>query len=142
MFCSLAIAGEPMEIPGDDPEYLAAVSKARSQLPQFWERFSDPAIGEEDFSLKISIGNGDVSEEFWVTNIERDGEALSGTIDNESTRTKNVAKGTRVSFKEEAVEDWMFLRNGNIVGNYTLRVFFRIMSDEEVEGYKRILEEL
>ena len=40
---------------------------------------------------------------------------------------------------EDDISDWLYMQNGKMVGNYTLRVLFKQMSASEVEKYKAML---
>ncbi len=42
---------------------------------------------------------------------------------------------------EADISDWLYMRNGKMVGNYTLRALFKNMSPEEVREAKKRLGE-
>ena len=77
-------------VPNGDPEMAAAISKARASLPQFWKALEQPGAGEEGFALKVAIKDGKDVEHFWLLNVSRDGDKLSGTINNEPEIVGNV----------------------------------------------------
>src|SRR6266704_1848831 len=58
-------------VAGDDPEIMAAISKARETLPHFWQVFDKPERGESGFSLKVRITDKKGIEHFWATDVER-----------------------------------------------------------------------
>jgi uncharacterized protein YegJ (DUF2314 family) len=53
----------------------------------------------------------------------------------------NVAEGQRIEVPETDISDWMFRRNGEIVGNETMRVLLNYMPAEEAAQYREMLEE-
>ncbi len=128
-----------VNVAGDDPEMIAAIAKARETLPQFWQTFEKRERGESDFSLKVRITDKKGTEHFWLTEIERkDGKTL-GTINNDPDIVGNVKLGDRMPIPEADISDWLYMRDGKMVGNYTLRVLFKQMPAKEVEKYKKML---
>jgi uncharacterized protein YegJ (DUF2314 family) len=123
----------------DDAEMLAAIATARGALPQFWDMFEKRPHKESAFSLKVKITDKKKTEFFWLTDIERkDGQTL-GTIDNEPETVKSVKAGQRITIPDPNIADWFYMRDGKMVGNYTLRVLFKQMPPEEVAKYKKIM---
>ncbi|SRR5258708_2261523 len=128
-----------VSVAGDDPEMVAAIAKARETLPQFWQAFEKRERGESNFSLKVKITDKQGTEHFWLTEIERtDGKTL-GTINNDPDIVANVKLGDRMAIPEADISDWLYMRDGKMVGNYTLRVLFKQMPAKEVEKYKRMM---
>ena len=111
-----------VDIARDDAEMNAAIDKARAALPEFWARFADPATNEGDFSLKLGISNEVGTEHFWCGEIEGDAEAATCVIANEPVHVHTVAYGERVAVDPDIISDWLYYRDGKIVGGETLRV--------------------
>jgi uncharacterized protein YegJ (DUF2314 family) len=128
-----------VNVADDDPEMLAAIAKARSTLPQFWQAFEKRERGESNFSLKVKITGKNGTEHFWLTEIERKDGKLLGTINNNPDIVRNVKIGDRMPIPEADISDWLYMRDGKLVGNYTLRVLFKQMPAKEVEKYKKML---
>jgi uncharacterized protein YegJ (DUF2314 family) len=127
------------KVPADDPEMNAAIAKARDALPQFWRTFGKPEHGESDFSVKVRITDKKWTEHFWLTEIERkDGRTL-GTINNDPEVVGNVKLGDRMPILEVDISDWLYMRDGKMVGNYTLRVLLKHMPTREDEKYKGMI---
>jgi uncharacterized protein YegJ (DUF2314 family) len=131
-----------INVEANDAEMEAAIATAREKLPQFWQVFTHPEKGESDFSLKVRIKDGHGTEHFWVTEIERkeDGK-IFGVINNDPEIVKNVKLNERVAVPEENISDWLYTRDGKMVGNYTLRVLFKQMPPKEVDYYKHMMAE-
>ncbi len=125
----------------DDAEMNAAIARARTSLPQFWEVFGNPGHGEKDFSLKVKITDKHGSEHFWLTDIERKDGQLHGIVNNDPDIVKNVKLGQLIAIPEADISDWMYMRDGKMVGNYTLRVLFKSMPANEVKQYKAMMAE-
>ncbi len=125
----------------NDPEMTAAIAKARETLPQFWQVFEKPEHGESGFALKVKITDPRGTEHFWATDIERrDGKVL-GTINNDPNIVKSVKLGQRIEIPEADISDWLYLRDGKMVGNRTVRPLFKRMPPAEVEEVKRMMAE-
>ena len=109
------------QIATDDPRMIRARELAHQTLSQFWDRYSDPADGEEDFSLKIAHETEFGRETIWVGEISNRNGQLFGRFVNESISEQFVL-GQTVRFDEEQICDWAYYRDGECVGNYTVAV--------------------
>jgi len=126
-------------VSGDDAEMNAAIAKARDSLPDFWQVYEKREQGESGFSLKVKITDNGKIEHFWVADVERKDGKITGTISNDPDIVHNVKLGDKITVNEPDISDWLYLRNGKMVGNYTLRALFKEMSKSEVEKYKQLL---
>jgi uncharacterized protein YegJ (DUF2314 family) len=123
----------------DEPAMIAAISKARETLPLFWRAFDKQERGEKDFALKVRITDKHGSEHFWATDIEhRDGK-IKGIINNDPNIVTKVKMGDVIEIPEADITDWLYMREGKMVGNFTLKVLFKEMPKKEVEFYKSIM---
>jgi uncharacterized protein YegJ (DUF2314 family) len=125
----------------DDPEMLRAIARARSTLPAFWQVFERPEHGESDFALKVLVTDKSGEEYFWVTDIARRDGKIRGTIDNDPKIVGNVKIGDRIEFSEGDISDWLYMRNGKMVGNRTVKPLFKRMPASEVERIRKMLAE-
>lgn len=122
-----------------DEAMEAAVATARAHLPLFWEVFGRRDRDESGFSLKARIADDNGVEYFWLTDIERRDGRILGRINNDPTVVTIVKLGDKVEVPEEIITDWLYLREGKMVGNYTLRVLFDYMPPDEVSRYRQIM---
>jgi uncharacterized protein YegJ (DUF2314 family) len=122
-----------------DPVMNAAIEKARGSLPQFWTMFAAPQSGIDDFSLKLAVTDEQGTEHFWCSEIEGNADKASCRIANEPQIVQNVAMGQRVDVDPAIISDWMYQKDGKIVGAQTLRVIVKTMPPEEAEQYKAML---
>ena len=141
--CSRQASEDPViNVAENDAEMDAAVARAREQLPHFWQVFAHPEKGESDFSVKVRLKDANGTEHFWVNDIERTADGkIFGVINNDPQIVKSVKLNDRVPVPEEKISDWLYMRNGKMVGNYTLRVLFKQMPPKEVETYKALMAE-
>jgi uncharacterized protein YegJ (DUF2314 family) len=137
-----AAADPVIAVPSEDAEMNAAIVKARASLPEFFKTFDNPGPGENGFSLKVRIpyGTGTSAEHFWLTDIERKGDKFAGTINGEPENAKQVQSGQRYEFGEQEISDWLFMRNGKMVGNETMRPLLERMPADEAERYRALYE--
>jgi uncharacterized protein YegJ (DUF2314 family) len=129
-------------VPSDDPEMIAAQAKARATLAEFWSKLERPGPGESDFALKVGLPvNATAQEHIWVANIQRGGGKIFGRISNEPVDLKTVKRGQRIEIVEDQISDWTYLRDGKIVGNFTVRPILNRLPPQEAERYRAMLAE-
>jgi uncharacterized protein YegJ (DUF2314 family) len=127
-------------VDGGDAEMNAAIAKARASIGEFWRQYENPDPGVTGLALKVSISDGKRVEHFWLIEVNRSGATLSGIINNEAMAVTTVREGERHTFKDADISDWMYVRNGKIVGNETVRVLLKHMSPEEAAATRAMLE--
>jgi uncharacterized protein YegJ (DUF2314 family) len=140
--CSSGPNRDPVSsVAEDDSEMNAAIAKARASLPSFWQKFEHPGKGETDFALKVAIKDSNGTEHFWLVNLERKDGKIMGTINNDPQTVRSVNDGDRIPIPEADISDWMYVRDGKMVGNYTVRPLFKTMSAADREKVKKMLAE-
>jgi uncharacterized protein YegJ (DUF2314 family) len=130
-----------INVEDNDPEMMAAIDKGRQTLTNFWQALENPQQGETKFALKVRIEDENGTEYFWASGIERKSGKIRGTIDNDPNIVKNVKIGQRIDILQTNIADWLYMRDGKMMGNYTLRALYKEMPPSEVEKYKKILAE-
>ncbi len=128
-------------VEGDDPAMKAAIAEARSTLPQFWQVFEKRNRDESDFSLKVKVTDSKGTEHFWVSDLDRHGGKIQGTINNDPEVVASVKLGQRIDIQEADISDWLYMRGGKIVGNRTMIPLLKKMPKEEAEKYRKMLAE-
>jgi len=134
-------ADDPVMVKNDDAEMKAAMAKARETAPEFWRKFDAPANGEADFAVKVPIKDGNETEYFWLTQLTKVGDKVSGTVDNAPSIVKTVTQGQRLEVTRAEIADWLYIKEGKMHGNYTLRPLFKSMDPAQVTELKRALAE-
>ena len=131
-----------IKVPNEDPEMGAAKANARATLAKFWRAYENPGPGERDFALKVALPFAqNNTEHIWVSDIQRDGSSVSGVINNVPRDVKTLRLGQRIQIRDEQISDWMYLREGKIVGNHTLRPLLKRMPPAEAARYRVMLAE-
>lgn len=135
-------SGATINVPQTDREMADAQRQARDSLARFWAVFDNPAAGEGGFALKVAvpIGARD-SEHIWTNDIKRDGDKVSGVVNNAPQKAKSVGFGDRIEIAPDRISDWMYMRNGRIVGNFTLRPLLKRMPPAQAQRYRAMLAE-
>lgn len=138
----LAQRSDVVKAPANDKAMAAAVDKARKSLPEFWKELEKPGPGVEKFSVKVEFAvDGRSTEHIWVGNVTRlaDGK-LVGLLANDPRGLPGRKGGDRVTFADDQISDWQFMRNGKIVGNETMRPLLARMPKAEAAKYRAMLE--
>jgi uncharacterized protein YegJ (DUF2314 family) len=130
-----------VKVPNQDREMADAQAAARATLDRFWEKLANPGAGEEGFALKVALPYGtNNTEHIWTRDVERKDGKITAVISNVPRDVKNVRAGQRIDVAEAQISDWMFMRNGKIVGNYTMRPLLERMPPKEAARYRAMLE--
>jgi len=126
-------------IRASDPEMNAAIEKARATLPTFFVHWKHPGPGESDFNLKLRITDDGSVEHFWLGQVTGTLGQLSGVVDDTPQTVHSVKLGQRIPISVDQITDWMYLRDGKIVGNLTMKVLFKHMHPKDVAKLKASL---
>jgi uncharacterized protein YegJ (DUF2314 family) len=121
----------------DEQEMDAAIARARSEVDTFINELSQ--ANGTNFGVKSPIEDQGKTEHFWLTDVVyRDGE-FEGAIGNEPGIVSNVKMGQKWKIKKSEISDWMFMRDGKIHGNYTMRPLLKTMPADEAAKFKAML---
>jgi uncharacterized protein YegJ (DUF2314 family) len=117
-----------------------AIALARRTLPHFWERLRANEPQETGYALKIAFSDQHGSEDLWVTRLRWRGSRLVGAIDTNPRIVRSLRRDQETDLRADAIIDWMYFRNGLIVGNATGRAALRGLKREEAERLLRLYE--
>lgn len=121
-------------VPGVHSEEMErAIAKARRTLPAFWERVRANEPSETGYAVKIVASDQHGVEHLWLSRPRMRGGRLVGTIDTQPRIVRSLRQGQELPINQDAIIDWMYFRNGRIVGNETGRVMLRYLSPAERE---------
>jgi uncharacterized protein YegJ (DUF2314 family) len=118
----------------DDADMSAAIKIARASLPKFWTVLGGPKNGERLFSLKVAMPTPrgrEVNDFVWLASVEKVGGKIFGRAANDGGVWRSVhtgEPGQRIEIAPGKIVDWMYVRGGKIVGNYTARALLKSMS--------------
>jgi uncharacterized protein YegJ (DUF2314 family) len=123
----------------DEKEMEAAIARARSEVDQFIAELTQPT--GEDHAVKAPIEDGGETEHFWLTDLKYKDGQFEGTINNEPGLVKNVKLGQKWKIKKEEISDWLYMRDGKMHGNYTMRPLLKAMPADEAAEFRSMLAE-
>ncbi len=63
----------------------------------------------------------------WLTDVSYSHGKFTGIINEDPQSVRNVKFGQKVTVEETEILDWMYLDDGELVGNFTLRVLLKRM---------------
>jgi uncharacterized protein YegJ (DUF2314 family) len=121
----------------DEKKMDQAIAEARSTLDEFLSRLRSPQPGDEHFHVKVRIEDKNGVEHFWVSDPKLDSEPYSGKIADEPGIVSKVKFGQEYYFTRSEISDWMYMANGKMQGNYTLRVELESMPPREADALKK-----
>ena len=118
----------------EEAEMDAAMDNARASVDDFLEVLQTGEV--EDYSIKVAIEDGELVEHFWTTDVTYSDGAFTAKIGNDAGLVKGVALGDEVTSGKDEISDWLYIKDGLMHGNYTLRVLLPEMDPEEAEMWK------
>ncbi|MCM3869180.1 MAG: DUF2314 domain-containing protein [Pyrinomonadaceae bacterium] len=137
-FCSCSKSPETLVRGGyDEKEMDAAITRARSEVDSFIAEMSKG--NATDFAVKVPIQDKEETEHFWLTDVVYHNGKFEGVIGNDPGMVTNVKMGQKWTVKKSEISDWLFMRDGKMHGNYTIRPLLKTLSEEEAARYRSIL---
>jgi len=112
----------------------AAIARARSEVDVFIVELSKG--NGTDFAVKAPIQDKEETEHFWLTDIVYRNGKFEGVIGNDPGIVTNVKSGQKWTIKKSEISDWMFMRDGKMYGNYTIRPLLKTMPEEEAAKFR------
>jgi uncharacterized protein YegJ (DUF2314 family) len=143
------MAGRDVKAPGppgyqdvkdNDRAMKGAVEKARESLGFFLAALNAKKPDSTDFEVKKCFIDGEKVEHIWIGNVTWDGKAFHGRVDNKPLDVASVRLGQRVTVAPEDVTDWMFVKDGKLMGGFTTRVLYSRLSPEEKTQFRQQAE--
>ena len=132
-------ADKAVMVANDDADMNAAIKRAHDTLGLFWKTHDNPKANQDGFALKVRITDENGPEHFWLLDIKRNGDKITGRIDNNPERVKNVKIGQTWTFTKEDVSDWMYRQDGKIHGGFSIRVLLKMAPPEQAKGIREML---
>jgi uncharacterized protein YegJ (DUF2314 family) len=132
-----------VELTSADVDMNAAIARARDTLPTFWASYDTPKPSETGHGLKVRFAVGsDRFEHIWVSEVEKlpDGN-FSGRFANQPSDLPGKNEGDQVEFKQADITDWLFIRNGKVVGGETIKLLLKSMPKEEADAMRAQMEQ-
>ncbi|MFN9717357.1 MAG: YegJ family protein [Planctomycetota bacterium] len=114
-----------------DPDMEQAVEEARQTWPDFVRAYQKKEAGTESFSVKFAFDAPEDKELMWVEVTSIDDEFVTGRLANDPVWVKDLKLGSKVRRQVSEVSDWMYLRDGRMVGGYSVQVLIKRRQAEE-----------
>ncbi|MDF0494441.1 YegJ family protein [Bradyrhizobium yuanmingense] len=125
-----------------DPEMNTAIARARGSLPTFWASYESPKPSESGHALKVRFTTRKGGEHIWIGEVKKlpDG-TLTGVFANEPRDLPGKRAGDKVKFAEADISDWMFMRNGKIVGGETIKPTLKSLPKADADALRARMEQ-
>ena len=120
-----------LQVQNGDKAMAGAVDHARQTLGFFVAALKAQRPDTRDYEIKSTFVDGDQVEHIWIGEVSWDGKLFHGRINNKPLAVHNVRLGQRITLEPRKVSDWMFLKDGKLMGGYTTRVLYARLSPEQ-----------
>jgi uncharacterized protein YegJ (DUF2314 family) len=127
----------------DDPEMQRAYEQARATFRYFWREVSweqrrivpalDLAAVKAPFRDAPEAGSGAApeAEHMWLSDIEFDGELVTGVLLNAPNWVRSIQEGDSARIPVDQISDWMYAIDGEVYGAWTVNLLRSRMSPQE-----------
>lgn len=131
-----------IDVRTSDPEMNAAIERGRATLPTFWASYATPKPSETGHALKVRFPTRKGGEHIWIGGVKKlpDG-TYSGLFANEPRDIPGKHAGDPVKFTDADISDWMFMRNGKIVGGETIKPTLKSMPKADADALRARMEQ-
>jgi uncharacterized protein YegJ (DUF2314 family) len=133
-----ATLGEPVSpvLEATDREAMAAAwAKARETWPEALAHLQKGGELSAKFPF-ARVTKGGI-EHIWVTVQSVDGDVVRGVLANEPMDLGDLKLGSKVECKLAELSDWLFLRDGKMVGGYTVKVLEQQAARSKQQGAEK-----
>ena len=132
-----------IDLSSGNAEMNAAIAKGRATLPTFWASYDAPKPSETGHSLKVRFPNPrNNGEHIWMAEVKKlPNGAYSGLFANEPRDLPGKRAGDKVEFTEADISDWMFMRNGKIVGGETIKPTLKSLPKADADALRARMEQ-
>ncbi len=140
LLVSAAIAAEPETLVTegyDQKEMDEAIAKAKKTVDKFIQVLESGK--GENFAVKAPIKDGEKVEHFWITDVSFKDDKFTGRIGNDPGIVENVSIGQKWKIAKKDISDWMFMRDGKIHGNYTMRPLLKTLPEAQAKRLREML---
>lgn len=114
-----------------EEEMAAATGRAQAEVDEFIVELQSG--NGENFAVKAPIEDDGAVEHFWLTDVVYADGKFTGQIGNDPGMVDNVTFGQDWTIEKGDISDWMFMRDGKMHGNYTLRPLLVTLPAEQAE---------
>ena len=112
----------------------AAIARAQAEVDEFIVELKGG--NGEDCAVKAPIEDDGEVEHFWLTDVVYADGKFTGRIGNDPGMVDNVSFGQAWTIAEDEISDWMFMRDGKMHGNYTMRPLLATLPEEQAAEFR------
>jgi uncharacterized protein YegJ (DUF2314 family) len=123
------------EVAKNDVQIDQATRHARRTVPEFVQALQHPLPGDRDFAVKKLFIKDGKAEHIWLTDVHFVGNRFVGLVDNKPLYIPGLQLGDKVSVNPDEISDWLYVRNGQLVGGYTVRVLLTELSPADKAAF-------
>ncbi len=105
----------------DDPRMAEAAAEAGRRFGEFLAALTARRPGET-FAVKAPFADEHGQEFMWVAVAAVDDTHVHGRLDNDPAFVRSVRAGEPVSVPRDRVNDWLYVRGGELHGGFTLKL--------------------
>ena len=133
------VGGNPtaVVISGKDVAIQAAIKEARDTVEQFVRQLASPLPDQSDFSVKVPIQDGGGTHFLWLQDVSFHDGRFEGKLGPDAQGLAGVAPGRAVIVDRTAIEDWMYVSSGKLVGGFSLRAIRGQLSGKAREQFEK-----
>jgi uncharacterized protein YegJ (DUF2314 family) len=152
IFAALGIPNSQLAAQGRSPivdvnagnrEMNAAIARARATLPTFWASYDAPVASETGHSLKVRFAKPTSGHEhIWMAEVNKTADGrYTAKFANVPRDLPGKKAGDVVEFGDADVSDWMFMRNGKIVGGETIKPTLKSLPKADADALRARMEQ-
>lgn len=134
-------SGDPVYNVGESDKAMdAAIAKAIQTYPDFLKALAAQDSSNSEYSVKCGFhygSGGDGTEHMWLTDLHYKGDKLFGLLGNTPANVITYQEGDTIEVDKRIVSDWMYARDGKLVGGYTIRALYDKMTAAEKQEFKQ-----
>jgi uncharacterized protein YegJ (DUF2314 family) len=128
-----------------DEELRLIALNAKDTLPIFFRHMLRPAKNESGFCIKYPFrtdsGSGFSMEQLWLSEISFKDGVYYGVLVNNPFYISSMKKGDTVIFSADEITDWMYAKNGKIIGGRSIKYLLeQIPASERGEEQRQRLQ--
>lgn len=143
MNCCVRSPGDVVQmVSGQDEDMVAAIARAQQELPAVLEKFLAGELDGENFTVKVMVQDGETREHFWLSDTQLVDGSFHGILDAQPNQVTNVVEGQHWTAEMNEVTDWMYTRDGKMVGNYTLRAMLPHLPPNQAAKFGPLLADM
>lgn len=120
-----------MMVEDDEAALAATVAEAQRRWPEFVEAFAARSSDDQPFSIKAPISDGVHTEFMWLMVKRIENAYVHGELGNEPVNVQGVKLGMELRIPVTDVNDWIYVRDEEPVGGFSLRFFAERMNEQK-----------